>query len=577
MERLESYPELMSMTLDCLQDAQLATCARVSKLFFDRAIERLYRHVRRLDVLFEILSPLVGKTKEFARAPSPIAWKRFMIYAAKVKSIAHVQAEASLSDSFYLELTTSLPGRVIFPNLQSLYWHSRIYRRNRPDIRNSTIFMHKNLSLLEIGDLSGDHSAFLQNLAIVCPNLRHLSLRSTGIITAHEDDVVKLIEGLDSLTVILLPQGWITTKILSALSQRPLLTKIDFAPPEADQTEVSIITPSFDFTEYAFPSLEHLSLESSTAKFIECMQSPFAPINLTSLNLTSYELEKPEEIQNFLGAVPEILPSLAHLTLCSTSTSVAHPVEEVADITFECLRPIIDTANLTSFVFAHDCAIRMDEADMAFLAMNWPALRELELSVRARWALDECYLTMGVLLPFVRHCKHLRRLGIAFNSILPPSSWPEVRETFGPHFHELNVGVSPIEDVKNVAIFLAQIMPAHASIVWSSSLPRPKISFPLTHDEDDAWGGLGALAMDGITDAIDGAFGVNPEFGKELQNRGRLWEDVSKALPVVFEARQRDEKRLRDFQDELARSEARNKAFERELVILRDAVPVKRF
>lgn len=64
MERLSSYPELMSMIFDCLSQPQLAVGACVSKIFFDRAIERLYRHVQRLDVLFEILSPLVGKTKD---------------------------------------------------------------------------------------------------------------------------------------------------------------------------------------------------------------------------------------------------------------------------------------------------------------------------------------------------------------------------------------------------------------------------------------------------------------------------------------------------------------------------------
>ncbi|KZS93788.1 hypothetical protein SISNIDRAFT_454223, partial [Sistotremastrum niveocremeum HHB9708] len=129
--------ELVALTIWCLDDPDLVSCARVCKSISRHALDSLYWTVHGLGDILNILAPLKpitfssrskGKifSNEFSRRLTPYDWDRFHWYSNRVKHFycdGSANGGVSLTDRAWLEIFSSIPlGQVLFPRLISITW-----------------------------------------------------------------------------------------------------------------------------------------------------------------------------------------------------------------------------------------------------------------------------------------------------------------------------------------------------------------------------------------------------------------------------------------------------------------------
>ena len=201
--------------------------------------------------------------QEFTRLLQADDWTRFNRYARRVRHLVYEERSGALAQSAFTDIATTRTSLEILPSLRVLEW-------NAP-LRSSVMFMHRNvksfiITIPMLQTTSIPLTSFFSDVAARMPCLTHLDLRWNEPASAHEEEVVSLLQSLPSLRKITLPRYYLTSKVAETLSQgHENLGIIEFQYMEAqgcgEASDIYTFAPTL--TSGAFPALYDLSLTSS--------------------------------------------------------------------------------------------------------------------------------------------------------------------------------------------------------------------------------------------------------------------------------------------------------------------------
>ncbi|EIN06479.1 hypothetical protein PUNSTDRAFT_127250 [Punctularia strigosozonata HHB-11173 SS5] len=501
VSRALCVPELLTSIFDYLERPNICACLLVNKQWSEVALDLLWHDVDDPLALFSNLAPLKTGPEpgslalEFYRTPTPSDWARFHRYASRVRSLAVCTGgtgshrRATLSSNAWDDIARTRTSLNIFPSLNRL----SLAAKRTAHLRDFVTLMQPNIKHLnmklrnpafEEEDLgSVPYGLFFQNIGTRMPNLLSLnvSVFSYFPLSIIEEDFIELLSKLRRLEKVVLPIYWVSSRVVSELSRLPYLKVLQFEHfPEqgyGDASDCSPFSPALE--EDAFASLVDFSLAVSLSDITKLLSNPFSPREVTDLYIQALDIEGPDPLHDFFAALPNAMPSLAHLYMELRPRE--RPEDDVVDlltlytpnllnnrITVDTLRPLFACARLCHFELTHDLPIRLSLDDVEELAKGFGSQLTSCLLNSEPFYLERPTLTLAALLPFARHCPKLEHLHLYVDATrleelpTPPppysldddESWP----TFGPSLDALGFGVSPIVDSHAVARFLSTLV-----------------------------------------------------------------------------------------------------------------------
>ncbi|KAL1709472.1 hypothetical protein EV121DRAFT_286539 [Schizophyllum commune] len=534
--RVLQIPEILDIMISFLEQKEHLGCALVCRQWCEIALDALWRVVDDLPRLFGILAPLSKQTGsmalEFTRLLQADDWTRFNRYARRVRHLVYEERVGALAQSAFTDIATTRTSLEILPSLRVLEW-------NAP-LRSSVMFMHRNvksfiITIPMLQTTSIPLTSFFSDVAARMPCLTHLDLRWNEPASAHEEEVVSLLQSLPSLRKITLPRYYLTSKVAETLSQgHENLGIIEFQYMEAqgcgEASDIYTFAPTL--SSGAFPALYDLSLTSSFIDMSNFLARGPGPTHLTMMYIHSFRLETPTDIRKLLCAVRDTCPQLRELSLLSAVDVTPERPQAEDSASLETLRPLFDCDSLVNFEILLQHPLRLTLADLEELARRWPSLEKLVLNSEPPES-GTAPLTLRAILPFAAHCPRLRTLGLFLHASrhdIPTAYIDQSTDkiTSLPTFKEpilLSMGVSIIdeEDIEQVALFLSQVCPIGADL-------EAGVTWELNEDE--------AAHMDAdMASIIDG--------------RCEKWNRVREFLPLLTQLRQQESERAKMLEDNL--------------------------
>ena len=366
---------------------------------------------------------------------------------------------------------------------------------------------------------------FFQDVVVRMPNLVNLDIKSDVAVHEYEVDLVDFIHRLPKLRRITVPRFYITTKIIEALSQLPVLEVIEF---QYDDQGCGYYADVIPFTplvgEGSFTALRDLSLSTTYEDISRFFSLEFSPTNLTSLYIDSPIIETAATIYKFLCAVVNRCQLLKALSVVSLRSPDSEPDDgdEHYEITVEHIKPVFKLGNLKTLEVSHRYPLALNIEDLKSLACSWPSLETLILNSEPVLILRSD-LTLDALLPFASHCPNLVHLGLFVDaSRIHASSAPVPFK----RLKRLSMGVSIIDDHKSVALYLSRVLPAGCNVECG-----------VTWDDEEL---------------------SSADTSKEAFERCSRWEQVDRLLPVLIELRAEEKDRLKVLENEMDDLRLRN-------------------
>lgn len=497
-------------------------------------------------------------------SPLPPDWKRFERYSRRVRRLRYsystAQTSKRLHTSVFTELASTRLSMHILPNLHTLHWITY----DNDELVLSKVFMHDRVKTFAVfipvcaseSFVINPPKQFFDEVIARMPALTHLDLRMQVPVRYVEDDVRSLLRSLPSLKEVVFPNYHITSGILTTLSAMPHigLIQFEYGPDqgEGDSTDILSVAPSF--SEGAFPALWDLSLTATLGDMTRFLSMPFAPAGLTSLYIDAPTLQTAREVEVFLVTMGETCPLLRALYLellwLQHDEDAELWSEREDSVTWDTLRPLLNcpnlwyvisfckssqlTPNCSEFTLTHDHPLLLTPNNLSTLASSWPSLEVLLLACEPvnLYILppDSPYaLTLDALLPFAKHCKSLRTLGLFFDASSVHADW-DTRALRFERLTKLNVGVSSITNPGAVALALSHVLP------------------------------LGCEIECGVTWHMDLlATGPAREPIEEVGRRCAGWAEAKGMLPLLTKLRMEERRRAKAVEDEVEDLRVRNR------------------
>jgi hypothetical protein len=301
-------------------------------------------------------------------------------------------------------------------------------------------------------------------------------------------DFLKLISDLPKLEKVVLPLYFITSKVMEGLSRLQHLGTIQFEflslQGRGEQEDVQSFCPIL--AEGAFPVLWDLSLSVRLAHFTTFIKSPFAPRLLSSIYVHAISVDGEAAVHQFFSAVVENCPLVEAIYLeCLPgqilSTQWNLPASQIEPLTLNTLQPLSDCPRLTSFELIYPAPLFLTMDDLEELTSKWSSLESVSLNAEPVLEVNvRSNLTLRAVLPFLRNCPNLRKLGLFINATTADIPSPaEIPQPF-TKLTELSMGVSSIAEVGPVALFLSRICPAGCSVKAGVTWPYSEQDSPVT-------------------------------------------------------------------------------------------------
>ncbi|KAI1793728.1 hypothetical protein LXA43DRAFT_1000221 [Ganoderma leucocontextum] len=575
--------ELLTMIFSYLDDHDLARAACVCKHWAEIALDTLWFEVHDLRRILTVLAPLTLKPERvsvamgrlpgayaFKRPLVPADWQRFQRYSGRVRRLCHDQRHVRsagekskrpmlLHTKVFDDLAATCPSGDIFPNLQSIVWHA--YAPERQPL--CLAFMHlrvKHLGLHLYRSEPLSLTDYIREVCGRCKDLTSLDLHLDEPMRQLEDDVSTLLQGFPQLQTISLPIYCLTSRLLTELSRLRHLRTVSLADPAqaepGDRADVTHLAPVF--SNGAFAALRSLSFSAQVANATQLLRLSSFPRQLTELHFKSVVTATPDSLQEFFIAIRDRCTSLVELSVDyiiapdSPLPSPPPPLQHRPSI--ECFRPLFSARSLRAFDLRWDYALNLRDNDIDEFARSWPSLESLQLNAEPVPEANGPSLTLSALLPFARHCPHLRHLGLHIDARTVPTLPPNPHSHDVPRFRCLEtfaVGLSAISRAELVALFLSQILPLSCSVCYGLRWP------------------------DAFNVAMEHAL-IPVCLRAEMSACWVRWNEVSKLLPIATQARLEEKARVEALERkmvalELSRKEDRQRlnSLEREVLDLR--------
>ncbi|KAJ8696958.1 hypothetical protein PTI98_006777 [Pleurotus ostreatus] len=443
--------EILASILSYLDDADLSRCATVSKEWSSISLDLKWSTVTDLVRLLHALIPLkqgANNVYRFSRTLGPADWKRFEPTAARVRHLRYLQdatTSGRIHPQSFQDIGFTRLRIDILPNLRTLAWGI--------DPIHSVLFMHPGVRVFVASFTTMQVLALpnlFSNVAIRIPQLKTLDLRTSVPVNTIQQDFIRLIQQLPGLESINLPPNYLTDDCIDALSRLSQLKKITLSsegPGKLVDLPASVATPS----PGSFPSISSMSFSLPFAASTRLIYNLSGCRHLEELGVHSTELGSEVGIHDLLEAICSSAPSVKKLSI---HPKIRFPHEDPKiTLPFEHLRPISNLTELTHLSIHYQHALTLSTVD---LAQSLPNLQSCYLNPYIPNLSNPFHLDS--LIPFARHCFHLRELGLYLSAseegVSLYSNPPAFRSLV-----TLDVGNSHIEDHLPVALFLAQLIP----------------------------------------------------------------------------------------------------------------------
>jgi hypothetical protein len=429
----------------------------------------------------------------------------------------------------------------IFPNLHTLEW----LFEDTENMERATLFMHQRVRHLIISAPPLEHqtkTSFFVDIYARMPHLHSLDLRVPYAASFIEADLLELLRNLPDLNKVIFPEFYFTSTIVSELSRMKHVAVVQFEHgPEQGLGEQHDVDSFFPILEQgAFPALWDLAVSARLEDVNQFMNANFAPINITSLYISTYTELKPQQLHTLFVTLSERCRLLSQLYIKLVQIPAHLNLIPANQITFDTIKPVLSFLKLTTFEITHKYPVNISLEEIEEFASRWPSLESLSLNeeplVMSAFTLD-----LRALVPFARHCPKLRRLGLFMDATVATIHPTHELKPLSA-LRVLSVGTSQVHDPDAVAAFLSHLCPPgcnlEVGITWPSYVG---------HDTNRLRD-IGVLS--------------------EIQYRSSPWETVWELLPVFIQLRKEEREKSRALQEEVEDLRTRNR-------LLMDKVNIK--
>ncbi|KAF8835217.1 hypothetical protein BDN67DRAFT_959372 [Paxillus ammoniavirescens] len=541
VQRLLFVPELVDVIFNFLDRMTNLTNALVCKQWSQIALDVVWKEVDNLIQLFSLLKPMRLVLRQSERAeylfeamPDANDWLRFKRYASRVRCLRFRSNKYTSDINCMLDdVARTRTSLEILPNLQTLEW---IYDSD-DHMERCKLFLHRPLKHLTVTGPCKYRPRldFYTDLGARAPHLHTLNLLAQYPGELQEDGLLMLLRNLPELRKIVLPEFHLTSSVIEELSRAKNIGVMEFSNDASggrgDPKQVETFTPVL--AEGAFPSLQHLSLVAKIENLDRFFRSNFAPINITTLLINTYQNYcPPSKVHNFLVTLSQQCRFLSNLYIrLDQFFPYERPLPVLVSenqLSYETIEPVLTFPNLVTFELLHQYPLKITLDEIEELASRWPSLESLVLNV-APLTLDKDSFTLDLraLLPFARHCPRLRKLGLYINAT--KAETPSAHSSIEPFrsLRVLSIGTSQAHDRGTVAAFLSRVCPPGCVL-----------------EVDNPWDDFGPFE-DRLSD--------------ELDQRVLPWEAIAELLPVLIEVRREETQILRALREEVEDLRTRNR------------------
>ncbi|KAI0315098.1 hypothetical protein OF83DRAFT_1174162 [Amylostereum chailletii] len=488
MHRVLTTPELVDHIFSYSSRDDNAASALVCKSWVEIARDHIWDVVLTPCQLFRLLAPTLcpenGDEEEvshdFERFPTRADWTRFQPFARRVRHLEIVNsAPCACKFPYYTRLirdiALSRPDLIIFPNLRML----AVCGESIPQ-ESTLLFLHpglRDLSLInpENSEYYPNHIFFEDVLSRV-PALRSFSLtvRLGHAISSEEEATLARCLSALPLLFVSLPQYFITSKIVQALSASPslqILTDLLFNLSAAYDAlaPFSPILPAG-----SFQSLEILTLSAHFSDLIPVIQHATFSSKLRRLHIRALRGEPRVAVQGLCTVISEYCLSLQNLALV-----MVRPKHFVADadrlawgtdvgheaLQYDAIRSLVKLPQLFMLDVIHTKPLQLSDHDIEDIAKSKPDIVRLVLNPVPRRRTERTLPlpTLLSLTHLARCCRYLRVVGLYIDARVPVDIHPSLCFEIW-QLASVYLRCSPIAEVqrRQVAMFLSRMLPPHA-------------------------------------------------------------------------------------------------------------------
>ncbi|OAX37634.1 hypothetical protein K503DRAFT_719480 [Rhizopogon vinicolor AM-OR11-026] len=539
--RVLFIPELLQNILSFMDRADNVFNACVCKQWSEIALDLIWREVNDLPRLLGLLRPCQrrGASTDFDGQPDSRDWARFQKYADRVRTLRYQQGIEDYS-SMLDDMARTRTKLEMLPNLHTLEWlFEDIYSMER-----ATLFMHQRVRHLVISAPPlqlPTKSSFFVDIYARMPHLHTIDLRVPYAASVIEADILELLRSLPHLKKVIFPEFYFTSNILSELSRMKHINIVQFehGPEQGLGEEKDVVSFAPVLEQGAFPVLWDLAITARLGDVTRFMNADFAPINITSLYLSTYIEHEPEQVHAFLVTLSQKCRLLSQLYIKLLHVRGHLMLIPAKQITFDTLRPVLSLPNLTTFEVMHKYPVNITLEEIEELASRWPSLESLALNEEPLVMFDFT-LDLRALVPFARHCPKLRRLALFMDATTAKIHPTQELKPFTA-LSILSVGTSQAHDSDAVAAFLSHLCPAGC-----------ELEIGIT------WTAYGSRSCRELENGVL----------LEINRRFTPWEIVKDLLPVLIQLRREEREKSKALQEEVEDLRTRNR-------LLMDKVNIK--
>ena len=428
----------------------------------------------------------------------------------------------------------------MLPNLHTLEW----LFESTHCMERATLFMHQRVRHIVISAPPlhlQTKSSFFVDICARMPHLRSLDLRVPYAARFIEADIIDLLRSLPDLKQVIFPEFYFTSAIVSELSRMTYINIVQFEHGAeqglGEEMDVDPFAPHLK--EGAFPVLLDLAITACLGDVIRFMTTDFAPVNITSLYISTYIELEPEQLHTLLVTLSGQCRLLSELYIKLLHVPAKLELIPAKQITYDTLRPVLSFRNLSTFEVTHKFPVNISLEEIEELASRWPSLETLSLNEEPL-VMHDSTLDLRALIPFAHHCPKLRRLGLFMDA---SATKIHLKQELKPlsALCVLSVGTSKLRDPDTVAAFLSHLLP-----------PRCELEVGIT------W----LYYSRGTNRRLDG------DVLLEIRDCSAPWDTVKELLPVLIQLRREEREKSRALQEEVEDLRTRNR-------LLMDKVNIK--
>ncbi|KAG6849834.1 hypothetical protein H0H93_004518, partial [Arthromyces matolae] len=396
--------------------------------------------------------------------PQQPNWKTFLDYACLVRSITHT-ADSNLHSALRF-VSQARPVLNPFPNLRSY----KCTVSEDAQLFPFSMFSHPGLKHLSI---VFPHKRPCQLVPFTLP-VRQLHGLSRFQMTGQVENLsktIKVLRELPNLNTLLLPPFLASLEVLEACSRLPALRQL-LSSGKAIDTECSCHSEKAGaqptLTAGCFPVLTTLTIAGCAAELSSVIQQSHFPARIKNLRINRKQCSTvvPADLANFHQSLAGVCSNLKSYYLFSTFDELAPSFDEI--------QPLL-SLKLHKLQIRDYYPLTFTSIELGELVTSLPKLTVLYLnpspsdaSNRFTGLLEHTAgVSIDVLPVIARACPNLQKLGILLNGLRVPTDDIHNVPPFRESLHRLNVGLSllPDENLQQVALYLAQVLPANCQLV----------------------------------------------------------------------------------------------------------------